>query len=58
MNLEQTSPYKMAKVENDLNIYCGVGNANIQILEKEFAAFIKKRNSAGWKLISTSSAIV
>ena len=48
----------MGKVENDLNIYCGVGNANIQILEKEFAAFIKKRNSAGWKLISTSSAIV
>jgi len=26
--------------------------------EKELAAIMKKRNSAGWKLISTSTAIV
>jgi len=39
-------------------IYFTVGNANTQIQEKELAAIIKKRNSSGWKLISTSTAIV
>ncbi len=48
----------MAKVENDLDIYYAVGNANTQRQENELAAIMKKRNSAGWKLISTSSAIV
>ena len=48
----------MAKVENDLDIYYVVRNANIQRQEKELAAIMKKRNSAGWKLISTSTAIV
>ena len=48
----------MAKVENDLDIYYAVGNANTQRQEKELAAIMKKRNSAGWKLISLSSAIV
>ena len=48
----------MAKVENDLDIYYAVGNANTQRQENELAAIIKKRNSAGWKLISTSTAIV
>ena len=48
----------MAKVENDLDIYYAVGNANAQWQENELAAIIKKRNSAGWKLISTSTAIV
>ncbi len=48
----------MAKVENDLDIYYAVGNANTQRQENEIAAIMKKRNSAGWKLISTSSAIV
>ena len=43
----------MAKVENDLDIYYAVGNANAQRKENELAAIIKKRNSAGWKLIST-----
>ena len=47
----------MAKVENDLDIYYAVGNANTQRQENELAAIIKKRNSA-WKLISTSTAIV
>ena len=47
----------MAKVENDIDIYA-VGNANTQKQEEEIAAIMKKRNSAGWKLISTSTAIV
>ena len=48
----------MAKVENDLDIYYAVGNTNTQRQENELAAIMKKRNSAGWKLISTSTAIV
>ena len=47
----------MAKVENDLDIYYAVGNANTQRQENELAAIMKKRNSAGWKLISTSTAV-
>ena len=41
----------MAKVENDLDIYCAVGNTNTQIQENELAAITKKRKSVGWKLI-------
>ena len=48
----------MSKAENDLDIYYAVGNANTQIQENKLAAIMKKRNSAGWKLISTSTAIV
>ena len=48
----------MIHVKNDLNIYYAVGNANTQRQENEIAAIIKKRNSSGWKLISTSTAIV
>ena len=48
----------MAKAENDIDIYYAVGNANTQRQENELAAIMKKRNSAGWKLISTSTAIV
>ena len=48
----------MAKVENDLDIYYAVGNANTQRQENEIAVILKKRNSAGWKLISTITAIV
>jgi len=48
----------MAKVENDLDIYYAVGNANTQRQENEITAIMKKHNSAGWKLISTSTAIV
>ena len=32
----------MAKVENDLDIYYAVGNANTQRQENELAAIIKK----------------
>ena len=48
----------MAKLENDLDIYYAVGNTNTQRQENELADIMKKRNSAGWKLISTSTAIV
>ena len=48
----------MAKWENDLDIYYAVGNTNTQRQENEIAAIMKKRNSAEWKLISTSTAIV
>ena len=48
----------MSKIENDLDIYYAVGNTNTQRQENELAAIMKKRNSAGWKLISTSTAIV
>ena len=37
----------MAKVDNDLDIYYAVENANTQRQENEFAAIMKKRNSAG-----------
>ena len=49
---------KMAKVENDLDIYYRVGNTNTKRQENEITSIMKKRNSAGWKLISTSTAIV
>ena len=48
----------MAKVENDLDIYYAAGNANTQRQENELAEIMKKRNFAGWKLISTSTAVV
>ena len=48
----------MKKVENDLDIYYAVGNANTQRQENKLAAIMKKLNSAGWKLISTSIAMV
>ena len=35
-----------------------VGNANTKRQENKLAAILKKRNSAGWRLISTSTAIV
>ena len=41
-----------------LIIYYAVGNTNTQRQENEITAIIKIRNSAGWKLISTSTAIV
>ena len=48
----------MNHLENDLDIYYAVGNSNTQRQENEITAIIQKRNSAGWKLISTSTAIV
>ena len=48
----------MTHIENDLDIYYAVGNANTQRQENEIASIMRKRNSAGWKLISTSTAVV
>ena len=48
----------MARTENDLDIYYAIGNANTLRQETEIGAIIKKRNSLGWKLISTSTAVV
>ena len=48
----------MPNIENDLDIYYAVGNANTQRQENEISTIINKRNSAGWKLISTTVAIV
>jgi len=48
----------MAKVVNDLDIYYAVGNVNTQRQENEISVIMKKRNSEGWKLISTSTSIV
>jgi len=36
----------MVKVENDLDLYYAVGNANTQRQENELSAIMKKRNSA------------
>ena len=48
----------MARTENDLDIYYAVGNANTSRQETEIGEIIKKRNSLGWKLVTTSTAIV
>ena len=48
----------MASSENYIDIYYAVGNANTQRQENEIGLIIKKRNSAGWRLVSTSTAIV
>jgi len=48
----------MTQRENDLDIYFAVGNANTSRQETEIGEIIKKRNSMGWKLVSTSTAIV
>ena len=48
----------MAKTKNDLDIYYAVGNANTSRQETEIGEIIKKRNSLGCKLVSTSTAVV
>ena len=48
----------MANSQNDIDIYYAVGNANTKRQENEIASIIKVRNEAGWKLISTSTAVV
>ena len=48
----------MAKTENDLDIYYAVGNANTFRQETEIGEIMKKRNSLGWKLVSTCTAFV
>ena len=48
----------MAKVENDIDIILCSWKFKYLKQENELAVIMKKRNSAGWKLISTSTAIV
>ncbi len=48
----------MTKTENDLDIYYSAGNANTSRQETEIGEIIKKRNSMGWRLVSTSTAMV
>ena len=48
----------MAHLENDLDIYYAVGNTNTLRQESEIKIIIEKRNSAGWKLIATTTAKV
>ena len=48
----------MSKTKNDLDIYYAVGNANTLRQETEIRSIIKKRNSLGWKLVSTTTALV
>ena len=58
LTLDKAAFLKMTKVENDLDKYHAVGNANTQRQENEITVIMKKRNSAGCKLISKSTAIV
>ena len=58
LTLNKPAYLKMAKVENDLDTYYAVGNAKTHRQESEITAIINKRNSSGWKLISTTTAIV
>ena len=48
----------MSRTENDIDVYYAVGNTNTLRQENEIGEIIKKRNLFGWKLVSTSTAIV
>ena len=48
----------MKNIENDMDIYFAVGNANTLRQGKEIREIFKRRNSLGWKIVSTSTAIV
>ena len=48
----------MNNIENDIDIYYAVGNANTVRQEIEIKKIIQKRNMLGWKLVSTSIALV
>ena len=48
----------MVGTENDFDIYYAVGNTNTSRQENEIGDIIRKRNSLGWKLVSTSTAVV
>ena len=58
INFYNTITTKQAKAENYIHIYYAVGNANTQTQENELAEITKKPNSAGWNLISTSTATI
>ena len=48
----------MSITENDFDVYYAVGNTNTLRQENEIGEIIKKRNLLGWKLVSTSTAVV
>ena len=48
----------MANIENDIDIYFAAGNANTSRQETEIGEIIKNRNLLGWKLVSSSTALV
>ena len=48
----------MSRTENDIDVYYAVGNTNTSRQENEIGEIIKKRNLFGWKLVSTSTAVV
>ena len=48
----------MSRTENDIDVYYAVGNTNTSRQENEIGEIIKKRNLLGWKLVSTSTAVV
>ena len=48
----------MDKFLNDLDIYYAAGNANTKRQEDEIKKIIRKRNLLGWKLVSSTTAMV
>ena len=48
----------MSRTENDIDVYYAVGNSNTLRQENEIGEIIKKRNLFGWKLVSSSTAVV
>ena len=48
----------MIRTKNELDIYYAVGNTNTSRQDSEIGDIIKKRNALGWKLVSTSTAVV
>ena len=45
--------YIMKNIENDMDVYFGVGNANALRQEKEIREILERRNYLGWKIVST-----
>ena len=48
----------MSRTENDIDVYYAVGNTYTSRQENEIGEILKKRNLLGWKLVSTSTAVV
>ena len=40
---------------NEVDIYCAISNTNTQRQDNKIMLIIKKRNSSGWKIVSTST---
>ena len=48
----------MAKTEYHIEMCYAIGNSIVFRKETQIGEIIKKRNSLGWKLVSTSTAVV